>query len=261
MKIKNLILVFLFAIAGHQSVKAQAFSQELGLVAGPLQFKSDYGLRGNSETNFGNVGFGIALAHFINFSYRDDCECFAKDTYFNDHFKVRTELSYHVTALDHYGKEAESNSLPGRQLRAMHGKARVFELGSHLEWYPRSIIDFDGGSFNFAPFLGIGIHYVNFNPSAETDLPGRIGQPSNTFYDFVAPPGEEPYIDASGGSTYAIALGAGTRYRLNATGDLIIEFRAHYYGSDFVDGLNHDKPQNKYNDWIAWINFGYVYYF
>lgn len=261
MKIKSLILVLLFAAAGHQSVNAQAFSQELGLVAGPLQFKSDYGLRTNSETNFGNVGIGVALAHFINFSYRDDCECYARDTYFNDHFKVRTELSYHVTSLEHYGKEAESNSLGGRQLRAMHGKARVFEIGSHLEWYPRSIIDFDGGGYNFSPFVGVGIHYVNFNPSASTDLPGSIGQSSNTFPEFVAPPGEAPYIDTSGGSTFALAMGVGTRYRLNATGDLIFELRAHYYGSDFVDGLDHNNPQNKYNDWIAWVNFGYVYYF
>ena len=31
-------------------------------------------------------------------------------------------------------------------------------------------------------------------------------------------------------------------------GDLFVEARWHYDGSDFVDGLDHDNPENKSND-------------
>ena len=83
---------------------------------------------------------------------------------------------------------------------------------------------------------------------------------SNTYPTFLAPAGEEPYIDDSTGSTYAIVGSVGTRYRLNDNSDLVLDARWQYYGSDWVDGLNHDNPQNEANDWIFWLNVGYIFY-
>ncbi|HIB37916.1 glutamate dehydrogenase [Mesonia sp.] len=260
MKTNHLILAFIAFLSINSFSYSQAFSQEIGATIGPVAFKSDYGLRGNSETNFGNVGFGVGLMHYINFSFRADCNCYSDDTYFNDHFKIRTELDYHVTGLDHFGKFAEKNDDNGLRLRSMHGKAKVLEIGPSLEWYFRSIRDFDGGNFNFAPYASLGIHYVSYSPEATTDLPGTIGSPSNTYPTFVAPPGEDPYIDTTSSSTYALVWSVGTRYRLNDDSDLVLDARWHYYGSDFVDGLDHNNPQNKANDWIFWLNIGYVYY-
>jgi hypothetical protein len=260
MKTNQVLFALIAFLSINGYIYSQAFSQEIGITTGAVAFKADYGLRGNSETNFGNVGIGIGLLHYINFSYRADCDCYSDDTYFNDHFKVRTELDYHVTNLDHFGRFAEQDDANGRKLRAMHGKARVVEVGPSLEWYIKSIRDFDSGNYNFAPYVSFGVHFVSFNPEAITDLPGRLGAPSNTYPTFVAPPGEDPYIDASSGSTFSLLGSVGTRYRLNDNSDLLLDARLHYFGSDFVDGLDHNNPQNKANDWIFWLNVGYVFY-
>jgi len=29
--------------------------------------------------------------------------------------------------------------------------------------------------------------------------------------------------------------------------------RWQYYGSDWIDGLNHQLSSNKYNDWLIWL--------
>ena len=48
----------------------------------------------------------------------------------------------------------------------------------------------------------------------------------------------------------------------------MLDSRWQYYFSDWVDGLNpgidqnevRPVPENKSNDWIYWINIGYIYY-
>lgn len=255
MNLRKLFVLSLFVGLCSSGMKAQqGVTNELGLITGPVFFKSDYGLRNNHETNFGNVGFGIGVVHYLNFNY------YSGGNYFNEHFKIRNELDYHVTKLDHYGKEAKKESLGGKQLRAMHGKAKVIEFGSALEWYPLNISDFQQTNNGFAPYVSLGVHFVFYTPEAKTDLPGKLGAVSNTFYAFLAPPGEAPYINTDKGTTYAFTGSAGVRYKLSPVSDLQLDLRLHYYGSDFVDGLDHDNPQNKANDWIFWINVGYIYY-
>jgi len=260
MKTKHLFLIstlfFLYSTVNY----AQSFSQELGVIAGPVAMKSDYGLRGNSKTNFGNTGIGVGLVHYINFAYRADCNCYSRDKYFNDHFKVRTELDYHVSNLDHFGKESQKKSVGGLKLRSMHGKAKVFEIGPHLEYFPLSIRDYEADYYKFAPYVSLGVNFVSYSPEAKTDLPGRIGSSSNTFYEFVAPSGQKPYINTSSGSTYSIVFSAGTRYRLNDNSDLLLDLKWHYYGTDYIDGLDHNNEQNKSNDWMVWLNVGYIFY-
>src|SRR5690606_34425995 len=113
------------------------------------------GQRNNFETNAKNTGFGVGLIHYLNFSYRADCNCYTRDTYFNDHFKVRNEIDYHKTNLKHFGRwvEADETSLFADQLRAMSGSTSVFEIGSQLEYFPLSIRDFAAGGYKIAPFI------------------------------------------------------------------------------------------------------------
>lgn len=249
-------LLFSVLIAASALSTAQAqqgFSHELGLLTGPVAFQSDYGLRNDWDTNRGNVGVGIGLVHYINFSYTADCNCYTRYTYWNDHFKVRTELDYHVVNLDHFGEESEKPTIGGAQLRAMHGQTNVFEAGFSLEWYPLSIRDYAEGYPDFAPYLGLGAHFVHYRPEAESDL-GPLNNPFTTFRTF------DGFIDTDPGNTYAIVGYVGTRYKLGPVSDLLIEAKWHYYGTDFVDGLDHPFPQNKANDWIFWIGVGYVHY-
>ena len=64
------------------------------------------------------------------------------------------------------------------------------------------------------------------------------------------------------------AWSVGVRYKLSDLSDLMLDARWQYYFSNWVDGLNPSLanngsvpvPENKANDWIYWINLGYIYY-
>ena len=47
-----------------------------------------------------------------------------------------------VSISELFGDDAESNTFQGAKLRAQHGKAKVFEIGSSLEYWPLSIRSF-----------------------------------------------------------------------------------------------------------------------
>ena len=70
LNLKQLAFFFsLFVLT--QSIHSQfGFSPEIGIITGPVQFRSDYGVRDDSKTNFGNSGFGIGIVNYLNFSYQ-----------------------------------------------------------------------------------------------------------------------------------------------------------------------------------------------
>lgn len=86
MKTKHFVLVITLLSFYFNSFSQFGFSHEVGIITGPVVFYSDYGQRNNIETNMNNVGFGVGLIHYLNFAYRSDCNCYTRDTYFNDHF-------------------------------------------------------------------------------------------------------------------------------------------------------------------------------
>ena len=117
MNARILLLVFLLLAISQQEVYSQlGFSHEVGLITGPVAFYSDYGVRNDFETNAGNVGVGVGLIHYINFSYRADCNCYTRDKYFNDHFKIRNEIDYHKTNLNISGNGWPQTELLSRQI-------------------------------------------------------------------------------------------------------------------------------------------------
>ena len=260
MNARLILLVLTFFIFSRQDLYSQfGFSHEIGIITGPVALYSDFGERYDFETNSGNVGFGIGLIHYINFSYRSDCNCYTKQVYFNDHFKLRSEIDYHKTNLEHFGKWVAPNrtSLTADQLRAMKGSATVFEIGSQLEYFPFSIRDFAAGLYKIAPFISFGAHWVAFDPEVYSEIPGGLSE--------VAPNAATPlkYVGAfqnSGDNTWAVVSSVGIRYKLTPVSDLMLDSRWEFYLSNWVDGLNPDSVSNKANEWIYWLNFGYIYY-
>ncbi|MCG2612266.1 pre-mRNA-splicing factor 38 [Flavobacterium sp. SM15] len=254
------ILFFLLVVFGSSfATRAQfGFSHEIGVIAGPVAFMSDYGERFDLKTNSGNTGYGIGLIHYLNFSYRAECNCYTPETYFNDHFKLRSELSYNKTQLQHFGEwvDKKSNSTFTQQLKAMRGSTAVTNIGMQLEYFPLSIRDFTATNGAFGPFISLGAQYSYFSPEAWSTR-GRIDQPG------VLP---TKYIGATSnddGSTWSVVGSVGTRYKLTELSDLMVDLRWQYYFSNWVDGLNPDEnlyPENKANDWLVWLNFGYIYY-
>lgn len=271
-----LLACFLFFFSKQEAIGQLGFSHEIGVVAGPLAFYSDYGQRNDIETNTGNVGFGVGLIHYINFAYRADCNCYTKGTYFNDHFKIRNEIDFHVTNFQHFGEYIEPNinlqtgeatfSPTAEYLRSVRGSTRVFDIGSQLEYFPLSIRDFTAGGSAFAPFVSLGVHFVSFNPEASL-----IDGSSPDITSITSSQTLNKYINAyqqSGDTTWSVVMGAGVRYKLTPLSDLMLDTRWQHYFSDWVDGLNPtfenngvvQVPENKANDWIYWVTIGYIHY-
>jgi hypothetical protein len=75
-KCSNTLLSFICPIGFSFNANAQSFSHEVGVIAGPVAFQSDYGQRYNLNTNAGNTGLGIGIIHYINFSYEAECNCY-----------------------------------------------------------------------------------------------------------------------------------------------------------------------------------------
>lgn len=234
------------------------FSNEIGVLVGPVAFQSDYGERYDFNTNKGNVGFGVAIVHYMNFMYRKDCDCYNTLNYFNDHFKVRNELSYTTVKMEHFGKwvDPDKTSVTAEQLRGMRGETTILNLGTALEYYPRSIRDFENGGFKFAPYISLGANFGSYTPKAYSTL----GPINETTYP-------EKYLNGGftneGGSVWSIMGNMGVRYKLGPLSDLVADAKWHYYFSNWVDGLNPNEnlyPENRANDWQFWISVGYIYY-
>ncbi|WP_449404439.1 THC0290_0291 family protein [Hanstruepera neustonica] len=232
------------------------FSHEIGAIVGPVQFRSDFGVRNNDETNFGNSGIGIGLIHYINFAYRADCNCYSTDTYFNDHFKLRSEISYNTTKLDHFGQWQAGTSDNAERLRKHKGEANNFDIGMQLEYFPLSIRSFQAFSYRIAPFVSLGAHYTSYNPKASTTYGTQTIADPNNFWSHWEPGS----INPDSGSTWSVVTSIGARYKLTKLSDLMLDLRWQYYFSDWIDGLNHQLSSNKHNDWLVWLNFGYIYY-
>ena len=262
--LKHLVLILCLFVLVQTTYAQLGFSHEIGVITGPLQFKSDFGVRQDSETNFGNSGFGIGLVHYLNFSYRADCNCYTTDKYFNDHFKLRNEISYNKTNLEHLGEFVSSNrtTIEADQLRAHKGVAKNLDIGTQLEFFPLSIRDFQGFAYSFAPFVSLGVHYTSFMPEVSTNFanpdPTAIGDTTNptNFYSFW----EAGSVDDSAGGSWSVVSSVGVRYKLTKISDLMLDLRWQYYFNDNIDGLNHQLKSNKNNDWLVWVNVGYIYY-
>lgn len=270
---KRLATFFCLFVTVQTAFSQLGFSHELGVIAGPVQFRSDFGSRNESKTNFGNSGFGIGIVHYLNFSYRADCNCYTTDTYFNDHFKLRNEISYNKTNLEHLGFWVQPDKISPQadQLRAHKGVAENFDIGTQLEFFPLSIRDFQGYAYRVAPFVSLGVHYTAFSPQASTtyDNPdpsafGDVFDRSNiySFWFDNFPVGSDDYpINVDGGSTWSVVSSVGFRYKLTKLSDLMLDLRFQYYFDDWIDGLDHNwRNYDKNNDWLVWLNVGYIFY-
>lgn len=258
-KFPKIIFLFVVFISLSNAAYSQyGFSHEIGAIVGPVAFQSDYGERHDFSTNAGNTGYGIGIIHYLNFSYRAECNCYTPETYFNDHFKLRSELSYNKTNLKHFGKwvDGSKTSLIADQLRAMRGSTSVTNVGMQLEYFPLSIRDFTATLGSLAPFISLGGQFSFYDPEAYSTL-GELGTQLTTPVKYL-----NGYTN-KGGTVWSIVSSIGSRYRLSPVSDLMLDLRVQYYFSNWVDGLNPDPkkyPENKANDWNVWLNFGYIYY-
>lgn len=262
---KSIVLYFIILFGFSNVAHSQfGFSHEIGVIAGPVALQSDYGERYNLKTNVGNTGYGIGLIHYMNFSYTAECNCYTPETYFNDHFKLRTELSYNKTELKHYGQWVEGKPSDGKdKLLGMYGSSAVTNIGMQLEFFPWSIRDFTSTIESWGPFLSLGAQYSFYDAKAASSL-GPLGTSLTTFDKYLTPTDNRPFgFSTENESVWSIVSSVGTRYKLSPLSDLMVDLRFQYYFSDWVDGLKPNPElykENKANDWLVWFNVGYIYY-
>lgn len=80
-------LILALAFGGLNAAFAQfGFSHEIGVIVGPVALQSDYGERHDLSTNAGNTGIGVGIIHYLNFSYKAECNCYARETFFQRPF-------------------------------------------------------------------------------------------------------------------------------------------------------------------------------
>ena len=257
------IIITLFAFFGIPTIaNAQSsLAQEVGIIFGPSTFQSDFGQRNNFDTNIGNTGFGIGIVHFINFSANNN-----RESFFTEHFKVRSELSFNQTKLEHFGEwvDIEKKKNLVQHLRGMHGTSTLVNLGAQLEFSPfMKIHDFENTIGSFSPYISLGFQVSYYRTKVESRL-GTLGLPLTTYPKYLTPSdGRQFGFSNENGLVLSGTIGAGVHYKLTTMSDLMFEIRYQGYASDWVDGLNPNKDiykENKSNDSQVWFNAGYIYY-
>ena len=255
MKKNTFYLILLFLCLNIHNYNAQEFIQEMGISVGPVSFRGDYGEKQDSETNVGNSGIGVSLTHFLNFAYGRN-----SGNYFGKHFKVRSQLTYQNSSLEHLGSYAEAENKNAEKLKAMTGTVSSFEATTGLQWFYKEIRDYERGTNTFSPYAGVGAGAVFSTPSNESSLEGGLDAPENIFPTFK-PDGDDEPINNDSELALAVNFQLGTQYRLRSNSDLFVELRLHFYSSDYVDGLAPIGDQNSADDTSAWLAVGYLYYF
>ena len=263
--LKQLAFIALFIVGVSKGFAQNWFSNEIGVIAGAVAFQSDFGERNDFESTTGNTGFGIGFIHYMNFDYVPGRS--SRYSYFNDHFMVRSELSFNRTQLKHFGQwvSPSKTSVNADKLRAHSGAANNLDIGMQLEYYPISIKEFSYAIHTFSPFVSLGVHYTLFSPQVFTTYnDGDIHNLDNFYSGWHLNSNgsirDTEFLKSTVGTTLSIVGSLGTRYKLSRLSDLLIDLRGQYYFSDKVDGLNHKLPSNKSNDYLVWLNVGYIFY-
>lgn len=256
---KQLVFTF-FTLFGISTVSNAQLAYEIGLIAGPVAFQSDYGQRHDASTNVGNTGFGIGAVHWINFSSAAN-----GNEYFNEHFKIRSEISFSHTNFQHFGKWIEGKPSDLKEkLKAMSGKTSLFNIGAQLNYSPfMTIHEFEKHVGSFYPYLSIGGMASYYNTKASSSL-GPLGTTATTHDKYLVPSeGNKFGFSSENGITFSLLLGVGVQYKVDEMNDLLFEVRYQGFNSDWIDGLNPNRDiykENKSNDSQVWFNFGYSHY-
>lgn len=253
---KKLTLATIFTLCFMSFSYSQFVAHELGVIAGASSFQSDYGERRDFKSTAGNIGFHIGAVYYVDFSWLSTYR--SRSSYFQDYFKLKSELSFTKVNLKHYGRWVKGSSTGSQQLRAMHGSTSIVNLGLELVWFPTGIryaIYNDIGTIS--PFASLGFQFNRFSPTVKSDL-GEFGTPIATPTKYL-----DGYKDTPG-STFSLIGSVGMRYKIGRNSELGLDLRAQYYFSDWVDGVKPDPTyykENKKNDFSVGVNIGYIYQF
>ena len=241
---KNIIIAsFLYISINFGYSQSSKTFKEIGVMAGPVFFQSDYGERGEFKNYIKQNGFSIGVFYYLT---RINSKNIGKN------LKYRLEASYMKSQLQHYGKWVDGKDTPDKdKLRAMKGSVSTKNLGFQVEYYPFKTDDYCRFCVLFNPYVSLGSQLSMY--TSEFNL-GPLGVP-------------DKFSNSRNATaiTGSFTAGFGVRYKFpSEISALIFDYRLQHYYTDWIDGVNPDKkiyPENKSNDYSTTFNFGYVYYF
>ncbi|GLB52672.1 glutamate dehydrogenase [Neptunitalea chrysea] len=237
------------------------FSHEIGIIAGPTAFQSDYGEDKNFDNIKGNIGYSVGIVHYMNLALNSDCDCFNRYTYFNDHFMIRNELVYMNVTLDHFGKWVDPSlqSEVANSLRAMHGEVNVIDFGTQLEYYPIPLREFISGNYIFVPYFAMGTQANYYFPSNYSDYGNIITQNEEVFL----PKYQNGQVNNGARVAFSATANIGIKIKLTRDSDLMVDMRYQFYFSDWIEGMKPDPSiytENQRNDSAVTLSLGYIFY-
>ena len=251
---KLLTLIILFSMP--KTFAQLELSHEFGITTGPVTMQTDYGERHHLPSSTA-TSFGIAAVHYLSF-YGSNYNWRNGASYFSDHFKLKTEVSYYFNnSLEHKGRyvdDGASNPIVN-ELRAMHGKTKSLNFGTALEYYFKNLEDY-GLLFNdddrFAPYVSAGLQFNMFTPELTSDLGDWTTNPS------VLPEKWQDQVYVGKQNAFSMTMSAGTRYKFDNF-DLVLDARWQYFFTDKYDGLDSKKDESsKFNDTLIYFSVGVV---
>ncbi len=256
--IKYFSFLMLTLTLGFNSHAQADLSHEFGIMAGPIIMQTDYGERYHLPSST-MTSFGVSVVHYLSF-YGSNYNWRNGASFFSDHFKLKTELSYYFTNdLEHKGRYVAPGSTTAEvdKLRAMSGETKMFNIGTQLEYYFKNLEDY-GLLFNdrekWAPYISAGVHFNMFSPKLESSMGNWEADPS------VLPQKWQNNVYVNKDNTFSLTLSAGTRYKVGRI-DLVLDARWQYFLSDRIDGLDAVDGSSKFNDTAIYLNLGVIFDF
>ena len=254
---RNFLTSLLLVTLVHLSSNAQHFTHDVGFHIGTSTMQTDYGVRNNFLSSYGNSAISMSFTHTLHF--------FNKDPRWNADHKIwsylalRSELNIITNKeFQHYGEFVNENSIGGEQLRAMTGATSVISVGFQLEYYLKCLKDFiyPWSDVKWNPYILAGLQYSMYNNTLSSTL-GDWEQDISILPAKWRTPGA---IDIGPGTTFAGTFGGGIRYKFRPKIDFNLQFNWQFFFSDAVDGLQADVVENKNNEWLLNLQFGIIYH-
>ena len=263
---RKVLLTFVFiSFTNISLVKAQHFTHDVGVFGGLSVMQTDFGVRGDFKSSFGNGSPSFSAVHYLHF-FNKSLRWNANDELVNK-IALKSEFNFvSSNTFEHHGVFAEKNTITGAQLRAMTGTISLMNFGLSLEYYLNDLSQFihpySDDAFN--PYVTFGIRYAlysntiessygaGYNSATDGDNPA-VGILPDKYYTANA-------LKTGSGGALGFALGIGTRYKLTEKIDLAGQFNWQVFLSDAVDGLQVKEPANKNNEWLLNFQFGIIYH-
>jgi len=261
MRTKLFILIaFIFLFSTYMKAQTNA-SLEAGFSVGLASFQTDYGERGDFKSGVtGNVGLALGGVVYVNF-FNLDPAINGPLQWGHKHLKLKIEGSYLQANLEHFGSYAQEDTEDGAKLRNMTGKSRIINFGTILEYHPFPIPDYVTiKDKKTTPYFGIGIMTGYSMPIVET---AGGDWETDPIPNLILAYQKEDAVDDSNRLALSLMLSGGLRFKLDDNSFLQVDMRWQYFASNYIDGLNPDTSivPNNHNDWLYYLNFGYIYKF